>query len=454
MHSPSTIGRAVLTVAAVAVSTALLVAADADLTFAAVFLLLVVAGASVAGYAAGLTAAVAGALALVYFFTPPLHSLRIDRPDDILALVAFVTVSVLVGATIARLNALRARAELHAREASLRVTLTHELRRGFDVEIVLRRLESELSAMFDLASCSVTVRRLDHLRPHAGGDVLVESPPLVVRFRPSHPLAPGDLAVIRGLADAVGSGIELERLDADAREQRVRNEIDQSRAALLTAITHDLRTPLATIKAASSALLSPTSRLDDDERRELLTDTRSEAERLERLVDNALEMGRIRGGALRPEPVPTAPLDLVQTVLSRRGRTLEHPVEVAVDADLPVVDVDPLLMDHVLTNLLENADRHGRSDRPVEVRGSAAHGVVRLAVVDHGPGVPPDDRARIFDEFVQRRAPTDATGTGLGLTIARALVEVHGGIVWCEETAGGGATLVVELPAHDERGSP
>ena len=444
-----------LAIAAVLGATAVLVGADVDLAFAAVVLLLVVAGASVFGYAAGVCAAVTSAATLNYYFTSPVHSFRIDQPDAILALVAFVAVSLLVGATIARLNELRTRAELHARESSLRVALTQELRRGIDVEIVLRRLASELAALFDLTSCTVTLRDREQALAAPGvDDVLVESPPLVVRMTPDLPLSSGDLAMIRGLADAVAAGIEVERLDAEAREQRVRRELDQSRAALLTAITHDLRTPLATIKAASRALLASTDRLDEDERRELLVDTWSEAARLERLVDNALEMGRIRSNALHPEREPTAPVDLAQTVLSRRGASLsEHDLALALGPDLPAVDVDVVLMDHVLTNLLENAVRHGSSEQAIELRGWSTDDTVHLAVVDHGPGIPAADRERVFEEFVQRRAPTDGAGTGLGLTIVRALVEVHDGEVWCEETPGGGATFVVRLPVSAERTS-
>lgn len=445
--------RVVLALATVMGTTAVLVGADVDLAFAAVVLLLVVAGASVFGYACGVCAAVTSVATLTYYFTPPVHSFRIDQPDAILSLVAFVAVSLLVGATIARLNDLRTRAELHARESTLRVALTQELRRGFDVEIVLRRLASELAALFDLTTCTVTLRDREHALPAPDvDDVLVESPPLVVRMTPDRPLSSGDLAMIRGLADAVAAGIEVERLDAEAREQRLRRDLDQSRAALLTAITHDLRTPLATIKAASGALLTSTERLDEHERRELLLDTWSEAARLERLVDNALEMGRIRSDALRPDPEPTAPVDLAQTVLSRRGASLsDHGVTLMLDADLPAVDVDVVLMDHLLTNLIENAVVHGRSELPVELRGWSTSDTVHLAVIDHGPGIPAADRERVFDEFVRRRAPTDGTGTGLGLTIVRALVEVHGGNVWCEETPGGGATFVVALPVSRER---
>lgn len=446
--------RVVLAVAAVAATTALLVDTGADLTFAAVLLLVVVAGASVFGYASGLFAAVTSVAALNYYFTPPVHSFRIGEPDGILALIAFVAVSLSVGATIARLNELRARAELHAREASLRVTLTHELRRGRDVEVVVSRLATELETMFDLAACTVTVVDDDGARAVAGDDVLVESPPLVVRLEPNRPLAAGDLAVIRGLTDAVATGIVVERLDADAREQRIRSELDQSRAALLTAITHDLRTPLATIKAASGALLAAGSRLDESERRELLEDTWAESARLERLVDKVLEMGRIRSGSIRPELVPTAPIDLVQFVTTRRGRALDAArVELALDPELPAIAVDVLLMDHVLTNLLENAVLHGATDTPIEVRGTRHGDVVRIAIVDHGAGVPAADRDRVFDEFVRRHAPTDGGGTGLGLTIVRALVDAQGGRVWCEETPGGGSTFVVELPASDEGGT-
>ena len=302
----------------VAVSTVVLVGADADLTFAAVILLLVVAAASVFGYAPGLSAAVTSVAALNYYFTPPLHSFRIGEPDDILALVAFVTVSLLVGATIARLNELRTRAEIHAREASLRVTLTHELRRGLDVEVVLRRLALELSELFDLSECRIA---LDQTDP-TDGDVLVDMPPLRIRAVQTRALAPGELGVIRGLASAVATTIELERLDARAREGRVRRELDESRAAMLTAFTHDLRTPLATIKAASGVLLAPSSRLDEDERRELLEDTWSEAARLERLVDKVIEAGRIRSGAVRPERAATAPIDVVQSLTARRTRVV------------------------------------------------------------------------------------------------------------------------------------
>jgi two-component system sensor histidine kinase KdpD len=419
-----------------------------------VVLLLAVAGASVLGYASGLVAAISSTIALNYYFTPPTHSFTIDQPDDILALVAFVAVSLGVGATIARLNELRTRAEVHAREASLRVTLTHELRRGIDVEIVLRRLSAELAALFDLDTCEAKVATGAPLRS-APGDILVETPPLVVRLTPTRPLQADELAMLRGLASAVANAVELERLDAAAREERLRSELDRSRAGLLTAITHDLRTPLASIKTASGVLLKSGARLDESERRALLADTYAEAARLERLVDKVLEMGRIRSGAIQPELLPTAPIDLVHAAMARRGRTLDPDrVVLSLDDELPAVDVDVVLMEHVLVNLLENAALHGASDRAIEVRGASDGQWVTLSVVDRGAGIPMGDRDRVFEEFVRRGAPTDGTGTGLGLTIVTALVGAQGGRVWCEETPGGGATFVVQLPVSCEGSTP
>src|SRR5262249_9798756 len=158
---------------------------------------------------------------------------------------------------------------------------------------------------------------------------------------------------IRGLSASMATAIELERLDADARQERAQRDLERARAGFLTAMTHDLRTPLATIKTATGALLAPRSRLDASERRELLEDTYAEAARLERLVDKVLELARIRGGTLALDRESIAPVELVQAVTTRwsgalRGRT----IHLDLDADLPEIEVDALLMEHVLVNLL------------------------------------------------------------------------------------------------------
>src|SRR5262249_42467412 len=158
------------------------------------------------------------------------------------------------------------------------------------------------------------------------------------------------------------TAIELERLDADARQERAQRDLERARAGFLTAMTHDLRTPLATIKTATGALLAPQGRLDASERRELLQDTYSEAAHLERLVDKVLQLARIRGGALALDRELIAPVDLVQAVTTRWSGALRgREIHLDLDPDLPAVPVDTLLMEHVLVNLLENAAIHGGS---------------------------------------------------------------------------------------------
>ena len=392
-------------------STVVLVGADADLTFAAVILLLVVAAASVFGYAPGLSAAVTSVAALNYYFTPPLHSFRIGEPDDILALVAFVTVSLLVGATIARLNELRTRAEIHAREASLRVTLTHELRRGLDVEVVLRRLALELSELFDLSECRIA---LDQTDP-TDGDVLVDVPPLRIRAVQTRAMAAGELGVIRGLAERGGD---------DDRAGTTRRA--SAREAESSASSTSPAPPCSPRSPTICARRWPRSRLRAARSSPVVASGRG---RTTRVARGHVERGGSpraprrqgdRGGtdSQRRRAARTCPqrADRRRAVVDRAStRAFDHQrVELAVAPELPAVDVDVLLMDHVLTNLLENAALHGASERPIEIRGSSDGTTVRLAVVDHGAGVPSAEREQIFGEFVRRQASTDGNGTGLG----------------------------------------
>jgi two-component system sensor histidine kinase KdpD len=443
--------RAAVAIVVVGIVAALLTVTDADLTVAAIVLLLAVAALAVLGYAAGLAAALSSTALLNYYFTPPLHSFRIGQADDIVALIAFVSVSLFVAAAIARLNELRRRARVSEREARLRASLAEEVRRGTARASVLQELSEGLTNLFELSACAV-------LEPAdaadaAGGpdDVVISTPPLLVKLRSARPLRDDEIETITGVAGAVATLLELERVDAVAREQRVQGELDRSRAGFLTGVTHDLRTPLATIKAATAALLAEDSRLDPTERRELLEDTFAEAARLEGLVNKVLELTRIRAGALRPELVTVSAVDLVRLAVDRSGRTLDgRTINLDFDPELPDVCVDALFMEHVLVNLFENIAVHDPSGGGIDVRGGARGPWFELRVIDHGPGIPVADRERIFDEFFRLGVPTDGKGTGLGLAIVRALVLANRGAVRCEETPAGGATFVVNLPIASE----
>ena len=438
-------------------TTTVLVVTDADLTFASITLLLVVVGASVLGYVAGLAAALTAVASLTYYFTPPIHSFGIDQPDDVLALVAFVTASVVVGMTVARLAELRRRSDLAAREAQVRLALTDDLAAGVAPADVLNALVTELVDLFDLAACEITVdgtrARAASARPpidslHMSTNGLDLDLGLGRAFRA------GERETIEALATGLGTALDRDRLDRAARKERTQADLDHSRAAFLTAVTHDLRTPIATIKTATGALLAPGSTFDERDRIELLEAAHEESARLETLVTKVLELTRIRTG-IRPERSAVAAADLVQAAVDRLGLVAHHRmITLDIDPDLPALQVDPSLMEHVVMNLLENAIRHDPTGGDIVVWARADGALLQLAVADHGSGIPLADRERVFEEFVRRKAPTDGAGTGLGLTIVRALTEANCGSVCYEDTPGGGATFVLSLPIEpldDER---
>jgi len=232
-------------------------------------------------------------------------------------------------------------------------------------------------------------------------------------------------------------------------ELAARAELDRSRAEFLTAVTHDLRTPLATIKGAITALMAPASRPEHSERRELLDAAYEETSRLEVLVTKVLELTRIRALALEPEPVAVGAADVTRAAVDRlRESARGRDIVLDIGDELPELWVDPVMMEHVIVNLLENALRYEPPGRGVEVRAGNRQSEVEILVVDHGPGIPASARARVFDEFVQlENRSGNGGGAGLGLAIVRGLVEANHGRVWCEETPGGGATFGVALPA-------
>jgi two-component system sensor histidine kinase KdpD len=360
-----------------------------------------------------------------------------------------VAVSLLVGATVARLNELRRRSELNVREAHLRLQVTNELVAGVAPDNVLHAIAVELVALFDLASCAITS---GSTRVHADGGaapletVVMHAQELSIRLELGRALRAGEQETIEALAAGVAIALDRNRLDTEAREHRVRADLDRSRAGFLTAVTHDLRTPIATIKAATGALLAPGAVLDEHDRREILEAAYEESTRLEGMVTKVLELTRIRSG-VQPAPVAVATADLVRAAVGRLGPLARaRSITLDIDPDLPALLVDPLLLDHVVTNILENALRHDPTRSEIVVRARAVGGALELAVVDHGPGIASADRERIFKEFVRLGAGTDGPGTGLGLAIVRALTNVSGGRVRCEGTPGGGATFVLTLP--------
>jgi two-component system sensor histidine kinase KdpD len=425
---------------AVALSGALLVGlvlvvVDADLAAAAIVLMLAVVGASLLGYGIGLAVALEAFVLLIYLFAPPKDSFAIHQGDDLVALVAFVGVSVIVGAVVARLNDLRERAALAAREAEVRVEATSGLLAGAEASDVAAVVCRELVELFDLTSC----------------ELMLTAHPPVLKVSFGRPLQPYEQTTLAALESVLTVAFDRARLDAEAREHRVAAEIDRSRASFLAAMTHDLRTPLATIKAANAALLASGDSMTPEDRRDLIDASYQEAARLEQLVTVALEITRIRSGGLRPEPVAVSLGDLVRAA-TQRLRPLSSDRDIALDIspELPAAYVDAMLLERSVANVLENALRHSPADRGIEVTAACSGPMVELRVADHGEGIAPADRERVFEEFVQLDRRGASAGVGLGLAITKAFVGVNGGSVRCEGTPGGGATFVLTMPAEPE----
>ncbi|HEY4384826.1 MAG TPA: ATP-binding protein, partial [Ktedonobacteraceae bacterium] len=245
--------------------------------------------------------------------------------------------------------------------------------------------------------------------------------------------------------------IELARLRRESLQIEILQKTDALRAALLSSVSHDLRTPLSSIKAAASSLQQKDVHWDEEAQSSFASTIEREADRLNRLVGNLLDMSRIEGGALKPEKDLYAINELVSDVLQRMQPLLkDRPIDTTLPDDLPLLDFDYMQMDQVLTNLVENAVRYTPPGSPIALTVQRKGQEVEIQVADRGPGIPEKDLERVFDKFyrVQQKTPGRSypMGTGLGLAVCKGLVEANGGRIWAEPRPGGGVIFTVTLP--------
>ncbi|MCI0710944.1 MAG: ATP-binding protein [Chloroflexi bacterium] len=227
-------------------------------------------------------------------------------------------------------------------------------------------------------------------------------------------------------------------------------ESERLYTTLLNSISHELRTPIATIAGAASSLLDPITGCDETSRMELTRDIQSAADRLNRLVENLLDMSRLESGRLTLKREWCDVGDIIGVAVSRlKGCLADHPMDIQLPPDLPLISVDFGLIEQVLVNLLDNICHHTSVDTEVIIQVQRSHDSLRINISDRGPGIAEEHLARIFDKFY--RAPGSATGgTGLGLSIARGLVEAHGGMLTAKNNTDGGVTFVVSLPLNGD----
>jgi two-component system sensor histidine kinase KdpD len=428
------------------------------------YLLAVVAAAIIGGATSGIAAAACSFVGLNYYFTEPVHTLRVGKAADVVALVVFLVVAVVVGALVARALADRERAERQEEELRLVNRAATKLLSDEPSSLTISQITDAVTEQLALERCSVEVGDAgspieEEGDPFAGGAGSIVVPitardvtlgALRASRRIDEPFTVADHRLLQALAGLLGLALERSRLDSEARSARTEAEISDARAALFSSVTHDVRTPLASIKAGVSSLMDASAEFEPDERAELFITVMEETDRLSRLLDNLLNLARARAGgvAIDREFMPIE--DVVETVLARSKAALEpFDLRTRVDDGLPGVWVDPIQMDQALTNVIENAARYSPRGTEIVVAVARVRDGIQIRVADHGPGISPDERDQVFEPFFRGSAGTGLPGTGLGLPITRAVVLAHGGSLALEGSPGGGLAVVIELPIAD-----
>ena len=433
------------------------------------FLLVVIIVSLVGGFAPAVATAIAASLLLNYYFVPPIHKLTISEPENIFALVVFVVVALLVSRVVdfaARRNSEAARSNAEAETIS---TLAGSLLRGEQaIPAMLERVresfgmhdaallhrESDAPASADDArrglrgtwSCIASVGDNPCLRPEdADTEVPVgEDMVLVLRGRA---LAAEDQRVLAAFAAQVAVAYERGRLAETAEAVGELTAADRVRTALLNAVSHDLRTPLASAKAAVSSLRSREVSWSEQDRQELLTNADDALDRLTALVTSLLDLSRLQAGVLAVATQATAVEDVISRALDHTARDAK--IDLDIPPELPDVLADPGLLERAIANLVENAVRYSPPDKPVRLAASTHRDTVEIRVIDCGPGIRPTDREAAFAPFQRRDDHTDnGQGVGLGLAIARGFVEAMHGTITLDDTPGGGLIAAIELPTE------
>ncbi|MER5806520.1 ATP-binding protein, partial [Streptomyces mirabilis] len=420
------------------------------------FLTVTVAAALLGGLFPALASAAFGSLLLNYFYTPPLHRLTIADPKNIVAIAIFVGVAVSV-ASVVDLAARRTHqaARLRAESEILSFLAGSVLRGETSLEALLERVREtfgmESVALLERAgdvdpwTCAGSVGPRSPKRPE-DADVDMPVGDHMALALSGRVLPASDRRVLAAFAAQAAVVLDRQRLQHEADQAKELAEGNRIRTALLAAVSHDLRTPLAAIKAAVSSLRSDDVAWSEEDQAELLEAIEEGADRLDHLVGNLLDMSRLQTGTVTPL---IREIDLDEVVPMALGGVPEDSAELDIPETLPMVAVDPGLLERAVANLVENAVKYSPTDEPVLVSASAMANRVEVRVVDRGPGVPDEAKDRIFAPFQRYGDAPRGAGVGLGLAVARGFAEAMGGTLNAEDTPGGGLTMVLTVRAVD-----
>ncbi|MCW2640948.1 MAG: Sensor protein kdpD [Dactylosporangium sp.] len=425
-------------------ATGLLLPVRNSLTLASVallYLLPVIATAAIGGVWPALAAALAADLLVNFFFVPPYHTLAVEHRDNLITLIVYVIVAAAVAVAVDAASRNQAAAARRTVEAALLAGVTSEPVAGDSLTRLLEQVR--VSYHMDAVALADDERVVERVGPWRDGPPSLSTPAgkglRLLAWGP--PVFAEDRGALSRLAVAAARTVENQRLADEAARTRELVQIDRLRAALLGAVGHDLRTPLAGIKAAISSLRQPDLSWDPDDEAELLATVEESTDRLSDLVENLLSLSRLQAGALSVM-LRAVPLDAVVAAALLHTPTGNATVDVDVPDDLPLAYADPGLLERVIANLVDNA---AKVSRTILVSGRNSGDRIELRIIDHGPGVPAVDRERMFTPF-QRLDDHAADGLGLGLAIARGFTEAMAGTIAPTDTPGGGLTITITIP--------
>ncbi len=463
---------------------------------ALVFLMAVLTSAVIHGLRPALFTCVLSAFSFNFFFLPPRYTLTINDPESVLALFFFLGVAVIASNLTATVQRQAASARQRARTTEDLYLFSRKLAGTGTLDDVLWATAFQLASMLKvrvvlllpedgtisvkagyppddtLDDADIAAARWAWEHNHAAGrgaDTLPGAKRLYVPLRTGRTavgvigldndrgegplLTPEQQRLLDALADQAALAIERVQLVADVDRARLAAEADRLRSALLTSISHDLKTPLAAILGAAGMLRDTLDSMSTQDRIDLLSTVVDESERLNRFIANLLDMTKIESGAMEPNYALHYPGDIAGSALRRAAKIVaDHKTAMAIPADLPMIRVDPVLFEQVLFNLIDNAAKYAPSGSTVSISGSANRETVIMRVSDEGPGIPPNDLERVFDTFYRaRKGDQVRAGTGLGLSICRGFIEAMGGTITAgNRTDRSGAIFTISLPRPND----
>lgn len=455
-----------------------------------IYLLAVMVAAVYLGRGPSILVSVLGALAFDFFFTPPYFTLAVSETEHLVTFAGLLLVGVVVSTLAVRAREQAEAAQRREAETAMLYSLSRELAAVDSHESILRAMRIHLetgfgreAALYLPAGNSMRlVLDADSPQPapgetelslalwcyrHAeaagsGTNTLPSAEPRFLPLKtsrhavgalsfkpldPTRPFSPDQRRMLESFANQAAQAVERVNLAEQNRQIQLLQAAEKLQNALLNSISHDLRTPLVSITGALTALEGQDDTLASEAAQSLIITAREEAERLNRLVGNLLDMTRLESGALKVKREPADVLDLVGASLGQmESRLGERSLRMDMPDNLPILQVDFVLIVHVLNNLLDNALKYSPENSPLEVRARHSQGEVRISILDEGAGIPRDDLERVFDKFYRVQRPGHGIGTGLGLAICKGIIEAHGGRIWAENRPGAGTSLTIALP--------